>query len=67
MSSNSLTIEDRLAILEREIEILKSILIKREEIPRWQKISGMFENDPDFDEIVKEGQQIRESERGQEQ
>ncbi len=60
---NSLTLEQRVEIIERELDILKAQLPKNHQKPWWQKIAGVFENDPAFDEIVSLGQAIREQER----
>jgi hypothetical protein len=56
------TIESRLAKVERELAILKA------KIPRgksnWiEEITGTFQDDPDFDEIVRLGKELRDAEQ----
>ncbi len=60
---NSLTLEQRIEIIERELGLLKAQLPSKNSTPWWQKISGIFENDPAFDEISNLGQGIRDQER----
>lgn len=60
---NALTLEQRIEIIERELLVLKSQLPENRATPWWQKISGVFENDPAFDEISSLGEKIREQER----
>lgn len=60
---NSLTLEQRIEIIERELNALKSFVSKSPQKPWWQKIAGIFKNDPAFDEISSLGQAIREQER----
>lgn len=60
---HDLTLEQRVALIERELNLLKAQLPKNGQRPWWQKISGVFENDPAFDEISSLGQALREQER----
>jgi hypothetical protein len=60
---NNLTLEQRVEVIERELNFLKAQLPKNSPKPWWQKIAGIFENDPAFDEILALGQAIREQER----
>ena len=60
---NSLTLEQRVEMIERELNALKSFVTKSPQKPWWQKIAGIFKNDPAFDEILSLGQAIREQER----
>lgn len=60
---NNLTLEQRVELIERELNFLKSQLPKNSQRPWWQKIAGVFENDPVFDEISSLGQSFREQER----
>jgi len=60
---NNPALEQRIEIVERELNLLKAQLPKDYSRPWWQKISGVFENDPAFDEISALGQKIREQER----
>ena len=61
--ADSKKLELRIEKIEQEIASLKSHLSKNSSKPWWQKISGVFENDPDFDEIISLGQDIRKQER----
>ncbi len=59
------TVEKRLAKVERDLAILKT------KIPtdrsNWiADISGMFKDDPDFDEIVRLGKEMRDAEQPEE-
>jgi hypothetical protein len=60
---NNLTLEQRVELIERELNFLKAQLPKNNQKTWWQKISGVFENDPVFDEISALGQGLREQER----
>ncbi len=64
---NSLTLEQRIEVIERELNFLKAQLPKNSQKPWWQKIIGVFENDPAFDEISSLGQKIRAQERAEAQ
>ncbi len=63
MSRNIPTLEERVTILEKDLLQLKSRLSGKGKQAWWQEISGVFENDPAFDEISVLGQAIREQER----
>lgn len=58
---STITIEERVALLEREILQLKNQLHKPTVLPWWEQISGAFANIPAFDEAVDLGRQYRES------
>ncbi|HEX9974387.1 MAG TPA: hypothetical protein VGD14_20125 [bacterium] len=58
-----MTIQQRIDLLENEIKILKSYILKNTPKPWWQQIVGVFENDPDFEQISSLGRSIREQER----
>ncbi len=60
---HTLTLEQRVEQIERELNFLKAQLPKNGSKPWWQKISGAFENDPAFEEISALGQALREEER----
>lgn len=60
---NKLTLQQRVDFLEQEINLLKSHFFKNAQKPWWQKIVGVFENDPDFEQISLLGKAIREQER----
>ncbi len=54
-------IEIRVSALEGEIAALKKKLAKMEKIsiPWWQKISGTFADDADYDEAMRLGRKYR--------
>ncbi|XZE45798.1 hypothetical protein SH467x_001060 [Pirellulaceae bacterium SH467] len=57
------TVEERLAKVERELEIIKRD--KQAESSRlgWlERVKGTFKGDPDFEEIVKLGKELRDQE-----
>jgi hypothetical protein len=60
-SSNGLSLEQRLARLENEVQEIKQRLenAPQGEQPWWKSIVGTHENDPDFAEIVRLGSEIR--------
>lgn len=60
---NELTLQQRVDLLEQEINQIKSHLFNNSRKPWWQKIVGIFENDPDFEQISSLGQAIREQEK----
>lgn len=66
MSTASL--EERLAILEAEVAELKARLPQEDEhpIPWWEQISGVFKDDPLFEDAVRFGREWRESQRQEE-
>jgi hypothetical protein len=55
----STTIEERVAILERELTNLKQIIQGTYVEKDWQKTFGMSANDPGFDEMIRLGREIR--------
>ncbi|MEQ8786518.1 MAG: hypothetical protein RIC55_09470 [Pirellulaceae bacterium] len=63
--SDSSTIEERLAQVERELASLKS-RVKALSGPKgnWiDAISGSFKDDPEFEEIVRLGKEIRDADK----
>ena len=57
------TIEVRLAKVERELAILKARTGENSTKANWiEKITGSFKDDPDFDEIVRLGKEMRDAE-----
>ena len=60
---SSVTLEERVEALEREVKSLKQgrARSKSEEQVWWIRLAGTFENDPVFDRIVEEGRLYRES------
>ena len=63
------TIEERLASLEEQVELLaKRVLLPGEKLPpkkNWRSTLGMFANDPIMKEIDEEARKIREEDRRQ--
>ena len=55
----STTIEERVAILEKELIRLKQIIQGTRVEPDWRKTFGMSANDPGFDEMIRLGREIR--------
>ena len=57
------TLEDRIALIEAELEALKRKLENKEESkPRgWRSVVGVFANDPEFEEAMRLGREYRES------
>lgn len=53
-------LEERVTALEKEVTLLKTVF---EEFTAhkdwWKRLAGTFENDPLFDQIVKEGRAYR--------
>lgn len=60
---SELTLKQRIDLLENEIKILKAHVFKDSQQPWWQQIVGVFENDPDFEQIETLGRALREQER----
>jgi hypothetical protein len=56
-------LEKRIEVLEREVKTLKQKLTTNQdkEEPWYDRVSGMFKDDPIFDEIVERGRLYRES------
>ncbi|HZU37720.1 MAG TPA: hypothetical protein VFA18_17505 [Gemmataceae bacterium] len=63
MASKVGELERRVLVLEQELRDLKERLGGQREIPWYRQILGQFKHDPTFDEIVRLGRQIRESQR----
>ena len=60
------TLEDRVTIIEQELERLKQQLQAaklQDTEPRWKQIVGVFKDDPLFDEAERLGREWRESQR----
>ncbi|WP_310414284.1 hypothetical protein [Chamaesiphon sp. OTE_8_metabat_110] len=58
-------LENRVATLETELaqmkKLLADILQPEPPVPWWLQVAGSFENDPDFDEAVRLGQEWRKT------
>jgi hypothetical protein len=59
----TMTLEERVAILEQELLMLKRQLPKSAAVPWWEHISGAFADTPAFDEAVDLGRKYREAQR----
>ncbi|MCI0487763.1 MAG: hypothetical protein L0229_14315 [Blastocatellia bacterium] len=59
----TMTLEDRVELLENEMRLLKSVVqqAKENQQPWWEQLAGEFKDDPVFDEIVEYGRKYRES------
>lgn len=55
------TLEERVKVLEQEVARLKNGSAETAKMPWWEEISGVFENDPLFDEAERIGREWRES------
>jgi hypothetical protein len=55
------TLEERVALLEREVLTLKRQLPRATSIPWWEQISGVFADVPAFSDAAELGRQYRES------
>jgi hypothetical protein len=60
-------IEIRVSALENEIATLKEKLAKIEKTPTawWQKVSGTFADDADFEEAMRLGREYRLAQTGE--
>lgn len=58
-----LSLEQRLAILEKEMADIKLIIPKVDNRNWFEKIAGSFKDEPDFDEILALGQAIRQADQ----
>ena len=57
------TLQERLAILERDMHEVKSVLqlVDETQQPWWERLAGTFKDAPLFDEITEAGQAYRRS------
>ena len=63
---NNTEIENRIAVLEAEVALLKSKAEKKvdtNEIPWWKQIIGTFADDPAHEEAMRLGREYRESQK----
>ena len=57
-------IEERLAKVEQELELLKVRMRADDAKPGWiSEITGSFKDDPEFDEILRLGKEKRDADR----
>ncbi len=63
LEERSQQLEARVAALKAELAQIKQLLSSgtQEKKPWWEQIAGSFENDPNFDEAVRLGQEWRRS------
>ena len=58
------TLEQRLAHVEKDVNDLKSEVVRLRSKRDWiDQITGTFKDDPQFDEILRLGREIRQAER----
>jgi hypothetical protein len=58
------TLEDRVARLEKEVAYLRSQLQRLVSKANWiDQVKGSFKDDPEFDEILRLGGEIRRADR----
>jgi hypothetical protein len=53
------TLEQRVSTLESELRELRERLGEEHNQPWWRKITGIFKDDPDFDEAMRLGREYR--------
>ena len=53
------TLEARVEALEHEVSGMKAMLGGRQRVKDWRATFGMSRNDPDFEEMVRLGREIR--------
>jgi hypothetical protein len=57
-----MTVEQRLAVLEKEMAELKQGLTQTQVKPNWiDRVKGSFKGDPEFGEILRLGKEIRQA------
>jgi len=62
--STAPSVEHRLSALERQMEEMKRELDRKRKEENWiEKISGSFEGDPEFGEIIRLGREARQADR----
>lgn len=62
--SQSLTIERRLSQVERDLADLKSQVKRLRPKENWiDQITGTFQDDPEFEEVLRIGREIRQADR----
>jgi hypothetical protein len=57
------TLEERVAILEKEVANLKNSPAEHTPKPWWEEIRGVFKNDPAYEEAMRYGREWRESQQ----
>jgi hypothetical protein len=57
-------LEQRIATLEKEVAELKHAAAKPGSGENWfQRVAGSFKNQPEFDEVLRLGREIRQADR----
>ena len=57
-------LEQRVSALEKEVAELRRRVRPRETVRDWlERISGSFKDDPEFEEVIRLGREIREADR----
>jgi hypothetical protein len=57
-------LEQRVSALEKEVAELRRHVRPRESARGWiERIAGSFKDDPEFEEVVRLGREIREADR----
>jgi hypothetical protein len=57
------SVEARLSALENEVAELKKRITPQNGASWFSKVAGSFENDPEFDEVVRLGREIRSADK----
>ncbi|MBC8869621.1 MAG: hypothetical protein H8E44_09395 [Planctomycetes bacterium] len=66
--SGSSTVEQRLEQVEKQLADLKSHVKNFRPAPNWiDAITGTFKDDPEFDEILRLGKEIRDADKPSEE
>ena len=61
-------LEERLTRVEQELELLKVKFGAETQKPGWiSKITGSFKDDPEFDEILRLGKELRDADRSEDE
>lgn len=60
---STITLEERVALLEQEVLQLKQQLTTPAPLPWWEQIAGAFADVPAFEEATELGRQYREAQR----
>lgn len=55
-------LEQRVSVLEREFQALKGLVVAGSPPKDWRSTFGAFADDPEFDEILRLGREIRQRE-----
>lgn len=62
MKASETRLEERVTVLERELQKIRSELkaSRQESQPWWEHLAGTFKNDAFFDKVVKAGRAYRQ-------